>query len=340
MKVTCSVVTGSDPGAITEFLRSLSKSVAFARTRRPDLVLETTVVVNGKFEPTVPFDGSEALFIKNHTPLGFAANHNQVLRTTRAAYHLLANDDIVVDEDTISALLDYMENPANDKVGALTPRLLNPDGSLQPSTYSFPTVPAVVLAWLGIRNRLPAGVATLLSRAARRGEGRSRMWAHDRELDVETFRGAFVLMRMEAVRDVGLMTEVALVGGEESDWHKRLEDRGWRRVFNPSTSAIHIGRLTTGGRLDLEPEYVKGVTNFFAAHAGRWSFWLIRTLAIVRTYFIARQYRRANGDRLPRYGSPVNRIRYGGHPVEGLVATTSPATSKQLVRPHSAERTC
>ncbi|MGQ0432423.1 MAG: glycosyltransferase family 2 protein [Microthrixaceae bacterium] len=95
-------------------------------------------------------------------------------------------------------------------------------------------------------------------------------------MDVDTFRGAFVVVRGQTVADVGLMDEVSLVGGEETEWHQRMAHSGWRVVFWPGASVLHKGSATVGGRGDLEVEYLKGALNYFDKHRSVAVAWLAR----------------------------------------------------------------
>jgi GT2 family glycosyltransferase len=312
MRVTCSVVTGTNPDAIVDFLKSLRVSADIARDALSDLSLEITVIVNDPDARQQEWWSLADTLIVNSQPRGFAFNHNRVLERSPADYHVIANDDVVVTAPAMMSLLTRMDDPRNADVGALSPLLLNPDGTLQPSTYSFPTVPSVLFNWTGLRRLLPDAAVRKLASTVRRQEGTSRMWSHAREVDVDTFRGAFVLMRMSAVRQVGLMTEVARVGCEEVEWHRRLEDAGWRRLFTPAATVIHVGQLTTGGRRDLEIEYIKGTANFFATHSSRWRFEVVKVAAIARTSYLRARHRATERSAMPLYGSSVTKLKFGG----------------------------
>ncbi len=206
-----------------------------------------------------------AFIIDNATPKGFAANHNRVLVSSRARYVWLLNDDLIILPDAIRRVTEFMDRPENSRVAVTSPQLLNPDGSLQPSTYGFPSMPQTLLAHSGLRE-LPLTNA-LLGRVApmiRPREGSSRFWAHDKTVEVDTLRGACVAVRMKAVRQVGPMVEVAIVGGEEVEWHRRMHEHGWKVMYHPDATVIHYGSQTVAtGPKNLYPEYLKGSLYFF-----------------------------------------------------------------------------
>jgi GT2 family glycosyltransferase len=203
--------------------------------------------------------------IENHTARGFAQNHNAVLRRSTARYVWLLNDDLVILPGTVDRVTAFMDEPLNDRVAVVSPRLLNPDGTLQPSTYSFPSMPQILLSHSGLRGSpLMEQSLSAVAPLFRPRPGQSRFWGHDRTITVDTLRGACVAVRSEAVRDVGEMVEVSLVGGEETEWHRRFREKGWKVVFMHDASVIHYGSQTVGpAATDHLPEYLKGSLYYF-----------------------------------------------------------------------------
>jgi GT2 family glycosyltransferase len=212
--------------------------------------------------------------LENHEPKGFATNHNRVLRLSRARYVWLLNDDLLILPDTVRLVTEFMDKTQNSRVAAVSPKLLNPDGSLQPSTYGFPSMPQILLAHSGLRElRFTDALLGRLAPLMRSREGSSRYWAHDRTVEVDTLRGACVAMRMKAVKQVGPMVEVAIVGGEETEWHRRFQEQAWKVVYFPEASVIHYGSQTVrDGSRNLYPEYLKGALYFFRTGRARISY--------------------------------------------------------------------
>jgi hypothetical protein len=218
--------------------------------------------------------------LENPVRRGFAANHNAALRASTADYYLITNDDVVFPEGTIARGVEFLERSGNDRVGIVGFRLVNPDGSLQPCTYKFPTVRRALLELAGVQYWVPFRPWTLrVAAAIGRGGGRSRFWPHDRTLPVDTFRGAVMLVRGAAAREIGPMDEVSMIGGEETEWHRRFWDRGWKVVFLHDVSVIHHGSQTLRVSPDVRAEYLKGLLSYFGKHRGAASLWAFRALA-------------------------------------------------------------
>jgi GT2 family glycosyltransferase len=164
----------------------------------------------------------------------------------------------------------------------LSPRLLNPDGTLQPSTYSFPSPIRAFLSVSGLRQLIPfAPLFTWLAQYLGKGDGKSRFWAHDRTIDVDTFRGACVLGRMKAIREVGPMVTVTRAGGEEVEWHLRLRRHGWRVVFYHEVGVVHYGSQTINTTVAIQNEYLKGFLYFFKQHHTKRELYTFGFLALV-----------------------------------------------------------
>ena len=264
-----SIVSGSNEEMLFACIDSLAATMKGSRYTW-GLTITSNATANGlpaRLRAAYP----EANIIDNREQRGFAANHNRVIRVSRARYLWLLNDDLLILPDAIRKITEYMDRPENARVAVVSPRLLNPDGSLQPSTYGFPSMPQILLAHSGLRElRVTDAIVKRLAPVMRSREGSSRYWAHDQVVDVDTLRGACVAMRMKAVRQVGPMVEIAIVGGEETEWHRRFHEEGWRVVYYPEASVIHYGSQTVrDGQQNLYPEYLKGALYFFRTGKGK-----------------------------------------------------------------------
>jgi len=257
-----SVVSGSNEDLIVACIESLYETIPPSSYRWSVTATCNTPGTDLPRRLAQKFSGIRV--IQNAAPRGFAANHNTVLNESVADYVWLLNDDLVFHANTVSRVTEYMEAPANSRVAVVSPRLLNTDGSLQPSTYSFPSMPQTLLAHSGLRehpivDRMVGAVAPVL----RQRTGSSRHWDHDRTIEVDTLRGACVAMRMDAVREVGPMADVAVVGAEEIEWHRRFKAAGWKVVFFADASVTHHGSQSVGHSSYHQPEYLKGTLHYY-----------------------------------------------------------------------------
>ena len=139
--VVVSVVNHSNPDLLSECLRSLhaaTRAVSFEVW-----VIDNSTDRRGVEEMRTEFPQVRWLF--NAQRLGFSANHNQVLSQARGRYYCVLNDDTVIHDRALDELVAYMD--AHSQIGVVGPRLLNPDGTIQLSTFRFPRL-ATVLAGL------------------------------------------------------------------------------------------------------------------------------------------------------------------------------------------------
>ena len=264
-----SVISGSNEDMIVACLDSLYSSIAGSGY---DVTVTATCNTPGtglSARLRARFPGIHT--IENSSPRGFAANHNTVMAASRAQYVWLLNDDLVILPETVQMVTAFMESAESARVAVVSPRLLNTDGTLQPSTYGFPSMPQIMLAYSGLREtRMVDSMLGVVAPVIRGREGSSRFWNHDRTIDVDTFRGACMAVRMQAVHEVGLMVEIALVGGEEIEWHKRFHRHGWRVVFFSGASVIHHGsQSVASSSRNLYSEYLKGSLYYFRAESSK-----------------------------------------------------------------------
>jgi N-acetylglucosaminyl-diphospho-decaprenol L-rhamnosyltransferase len=78
--------------------------------------------------------------------------------------------------------------------------------------------------------------------------------------------GACLLVRREAVDEVGPLDEAFFLFSEETDWCYRFRQAGWQVLFFPGAECVHVGGASHGGRMFREN--VRGHLRFLAKHRG------------------------------------------------------------------------
>lgn len=223
---------------------------------------EVFVVDNASTDGTVEMLRREfpgAHVIANTGNVGFATANNQGLELARDAYLLLLNPDTAMQPGSLRTLCEWLAT--HPEAGAVGPRLLNGDGSLQRSAYHFPRPSLLLLEQLS--------AATLLRKLPGLDRRYLGAWAHDRPRQVDWLVGACLLLRREALASTGLLDPNFFMYGEEIDLLKRLADRGWRTWLVPEAKVVHYGGASSaqvGIRAGLQA--TRGMYQFYRKHYG------------------------------------------------------------------------
>ena len=211
------------------------ESVALALSRS-GLTAEIIVVDNDSKDGSADrvsrdFDGVR--LIRNQNNRGFAAANNQALRIVRGRQVLLLNSDTLVIGDVLQDSVDYMNRESG--VAVMGCRVLNADGSTQISCSSYPSLSNLTLLVSGLDKVFQGSVFD-----------RYRMsgWARREEAAVDVISGCYLMVRREALAQVGLLDESFFFFGEETDWCRRFADRGWQVRFAPVGEIVHLGGVS------------------------------------------------------------------------------------------------
>ena len=167
--------------------------------------------------------------IENSTNVGFGAANNQAMAQAQGEFILLLNSDAFPEPDAIGALVRYLKE--HPDVGAVGPRTLNRDGSLQQSCFRFPSP---IRCWME-----NLWIYSLIRHHPVISD--YRYWPHDADRAVDFVIGACVLIRRQCYEEVGAFDEQFFMYSEEIDWQHRMWARGWKVAFTPSSRVTHLG---------------------------------------------------------------------------------------------------
>ena len=195
--------------------------------------------------------------IRNGQNLGFAAACNIGARASNASTLLFLNPDSVLTEGSLRRMMDVLEsNPSIGIVGGL---LCNLDGSEQPGGRRvFPTPRRAVMRAFGL-SHLGKWFPSLFS----------DFLLHKEPLPlepnpVEAISGACMLVKREAVDDVGLWDEGYFLHCEDLDWCMRFRQNGWTILFVPDARINHaLGACSQSRRVFVEWHKHKGMVRFY-----------------------------------------------------------------------------
>jgi len=183
----------------------------------------------------------EALLLSNDKNVGFGRANNQLLEHLQGKYALLLNTDSFVAADSLGKTIEYMD--AHPECGVLGVRLVGREGDLQPSCRYFPTPLNVFVARTGLRRFFPwLKMVDEMS------------WDHGSVRECDWLPGCFYLVRREVLDQVGLFDPRYFLYYEEVDHCKRVKEAGWKVVFYPHTTVVHIGGESSRSVAELEAQ--------------------------------------------------------------------------------------
>ena len=168
------------------------------------------------------------------------APDNSKLKTqnSKLDHVLLLNPDTVVHPGAIAALAAFLE--AHPRVGAVGPRLLNTDGSVQLAAFRFPTLAMTLLDLFPPGQALPGRLY---------GSWWHGRYPHEQSaaapFPIDHPLGACILARRAVIKQVGLLDERFFMYAEEVDWCYRIRQAGWAIWQEPRAYVTHVGGAAT-----------------------------------------------------------------------------------------------
>jgi GT2 family glycosyltransferase len=225
----------------------------------PDVPFEVWVVDNNSQDKTVSMLRSQfpqVQLIVNGANPGFAAANNQAIRASSGEYLLLLNPDTEVKPGAITALVDFLDE--QPQVGGAGSKLLNPDGSLQPSCYPMLTGFRELWRLLHLDWLKPVG------------EYNMHRWDTAEPRRVEVIQGASLILRRTVLDRVGLLDEGYFMYTEEVDLCYRMQQVGWLLYWVPQSQVVHYGGQSTRQvATEMFVHLYGSKVQFFRKHYGR-----------------------------------------------------------------------
>jgi hypothetical protein len=163
--------------------------------------------------------------------LGFGAANNLAIEAAEGRFLVLLNSDAFFHPGALTRAIAHIND--DPTAGAGGARLECKDGSWQPSGRVFPSILGDALVLAGCTGRL--------------GRWRifgwpDRSWADPNEAaEVDWVTGAFMILRREALLQVGLFDPAFFLYSEEVDLCRRLKASGFGVHYWPDIVVTHLG---------------------------------------------------------------------------------------------------
>ncbi len=266
MELSIIIVNFNTSDLLRKCLNKVYKSLSFSKIEKTS---EVIVVDNASSDGSVSMTEKnfpKVIIVKNKHNSGFAKANNQGIKQATGKYILLLNSDTEIEKDAVIKLLETIK--ADDDKGVVGGKLINIDGTIQPSAGYFPH-PAKVFSWMFFLDDIP-----LLRKVLKPYHAEEKSF-YEKERSVDWVTGACFLIKKEIIKKAGLFDENIFMYGEEMEWCYRIKNAGFKIVFAPTAKLIHHkGASTAVGTGGILEEF-KTILYFYKKHKPAWQYPLV-----------------------------------------------------------------
>jgi GT2 family glycosyltransferase len=202
--------------------------------QRTDIPLEAIVVDNvskdGSAE-AVEAEFPQAKVHRMRKNVGFGRAANAGLEHAGGRFIMVLNPGVMVSEGCVGELADFLL--VRPDAGAVGPRIVGPDGHLDPGARrAFPT-PSVAFYRV-------SGLSRAFPHSPRFGRHNMGHLSAERTHEIDAGTAACLMIRRAAIAKVGFFDPAYFMYGEDIDLCYRLKQGGWKIFYVPTAEALHI----------------------------------------------------------------------------------------------------
>lgn len=237
------IITWNQYGVLSRCLSSLNEVM-----RRDDA--EIIVVDNGSTDGTTEklkkeFPGLK--LIANDCNKGVAYARNRGIEIAKGDKILILDNDTIVNSEAIEGMEKYLDE--NPQMGICGCKLMDGEGNVQKSCKEYPG--------LGVKLRNIMGLGSDISESI-----------GDEPVEPVYLIGACQMIRRQVVDQIGLLDEKIFYGPEDADYCIRAAKAGWKVIYLPGYSIIHLWRRATRKNIfsPLSRKHIKALLYFYFKH--------------------------------------------------------------------------
>jgi GT2 family glycosyltransferase len=206
--------------AVKSFLDSTTDSIIYLIDNSPSRQFDTM------------FNNPRIVYQFNNKNIGFGAAHNialrKILHDKSSDFHLVLNPDVYFAADVVKEIHEFMQE--NPDVGLAMPKVLYPDGRLQPLCRLLPS-PLTLFARRFLRFR-----SSWINKMNHWYE--MHFTGYDKIMDVPFLSGCFMFLKVNALEKVGLFDENIFLYTEDTDLTRRIHQY-YRTIYYPQVEIVH-----------------------------------------------------------------------------------------------------
>ena len=260
----------------------LEQCINSIKTGSKGLKIEIIIVDNNSTDGSVNMIKNEfpkCIVIENKKNVGFSKANNQGIRKSKGKYVLLLNPDTIIEEDTLSKCISFMEK--NSEAGSLGVKMIDGNGKFLPeSKRSFPSP---MVAFYKI-----FGLSTIFPKSKKFGTYHLKFLDEEEIHEVDVLSGAFLFIRKEVLNKIGLLDEDFFMYGEDIDISYRIQKSGFKNYYFPKTKIIHYkGESTKKSSINYVFIFYKAMIIFANKHFHKKNAFIFSILINIAIYFRA-----------------------------------------------------
>ncbi len=196
--------------------------------------------------------------IKLDRNYGTTVSRNTALKRCSGGYVLILDSDTEVKSGALAELIDTFDK--KERIGIVAPRLLYPDGRVQPSFKKIPTVTVKFLKGVPIKRLNDIGTSLEL---------------YDEKFYKGDFKDFFEpdycisacwMVNRNAINEVGLLDEHIFYAPEDVDCCLRMWLKGWHIVYNPKAEVVHYAQRISHKSFRMTLLHAEGLAYYFCKY--------------------------------------------------------------------------
>ncbi len=267
-KVDLSIIINSfnTKDVTLDCLRSIIK---FTKGIDYEIIIVSTGSIDGSLDAITHLSkkNPQIKVIDAKSNLGFGKGNNLGAKSAKGEYLLFLNSDTLLTDNSLKVSLENLKQSPTS--GIYSCRLLNKDGSFQPSGGHFPTFGNLV-AWQLFIDDLPI-LSSLIS------SFHPKQSQYDKNQKMDWVTGAFMMIKKDLFQESGGFDKNIFMYTEEMELCYRISKLGYSTFYTNTPTIIHLGGASGGSYLALTEE-IKNMLYFWRKHMPSWQLTLVKLL--------------------------------------------------------------
>lgn len=268
IKISIILVNYNGADVLTDCLNSVEKFI-------PRYNYEIIIVDNDSQDNSIDIIENKfpnIKLIKLSKNIGFGSGNNAGAKVAKGEFLFLLNTDTIITSNILPHLIDLMEE--NPEVGIIGPKLLFPDGSFQ---ISFSPK-------ISIKGEIEAKKLHSYAQSPAKLNLLENNFQQIKEVDIVV--GAAFFIRADLFHSLGGFDEKFFMYFEESDLCQRVKNAGYKVLYTPEVSLIHIrGHSVNKIANKMAVEYRHSQIYYYQKHRPLWERLILRVYLFTKFFY-------------------------------------------------------